>query len=130
MGSIVLSMLQQFLTTNESLSVDFAEALVLYEQELIEPPYFADNGYFGTPVLNFYDNFMEAGMLPLQYIKIRPDHHIRQIYANVIFPSSSDLHALYDETAEFFTSIENDNDIITLEASGSFTHGTLGLALA
>ena len=97
-----LYMLESLLPANNSM--DIRNVRQSYESTLSTPPYFASS-FPQMPVLNYYDNFMEPGALPLQYVKMPPDQHIQQLFTAVTLADSFDLDALYTDASQFFVSV-------------------------
>jgi len=100
--SLCLYMLHQIVPVNDSLKDELATARSAFDDVLIEPPALSDIGHLRVPVFNFYDNFMQPGALPLQFIKIRPEYHIPRYFAHTFIEDSKDLPSLYAETQRFF----------------------------
>jgi len=97
-----LIMLEALLPLNASTSLsslrqDFSESLPF-------PPYFADS-LPRLPVVNYYDNFMEPGALPLQYVDMPPDQHLPKLFTAVSLDDSFDLHELYEEASQLFVAV-------------------------
>ena len=98
-----LIMLEALLPLNASsalsrLRQEFAASLPL-------PPYFADS-LPRLPVVNYYDNFMEPGALPLQYVEMPPDQHLAaKLFTAVTLDDSFDLPELYQDASAFFVAV-------------------------
>jgi hypothetical protein len=102
-GAGVLRMLNSMLPPSFPIYDELTSARNAYEDVLALPPYFGESLPF-MPYVNYYDNFMAPGALPLQYVKRLPDEYIPQLYAKVSVANSGDLEVLYSEAAIFFTS--------------------------
>jgi len=94
-------MMESFIKSDDDLYSTLSTTRTLLEDSLPEVPYFYDIDL--VPILNYYDNFMQPGALPEQYIHVTPDKNIHQLYTYVIFELSSDLEELYSEASRFFS---------------------------
>jgi hypothetical protein len=92
-----------------------------------EPPYFL-NAWPGMPFLEIYNNYMQPGAMPLEYVHMPPDFHIPQIFAKVSFADGeggSDplwLSDLYGRASGYFSSASSTTTTTTtgsLEVSSS-----------
>jgi hypothetical protein len=115
--NVIMSMIQPFLQSDESLAAEFTAAHSTLYEVSPKPPYFYENiNIFNIPILNYYDKSMGPGAIPEQYIYVHPDHRIQQIYTNVVFQQSSDLDDLYTATAKFFSNSSNDTESPPIES--------------
>jgi hypothetical protein len=115
--NVIMSMIQPFLQSDESLAAEFTAAHSAHDEVAPKPPYFYENiNNLDIPVLNYYDKSMGPGAIPEQYIYVHPDHRIQQIYTNVAFQQSSDLDDLYTATAKFFSNSSNDTESPPIES--------------
>jgi len=115
--NVIMSMIQPFLQSDESLAAEFTAAHSAHDEVTPKPPYFyEDISKLAIPVLNYYDKSMGPGAIPEQYIYVPPDHRIQQIYTNVVFQQSSDLQDLYFATAKFFSNSSDDTESPSIES--------------
>ena len=103
-GSMALTMLEPFLKSDPALAADFSKAKALYQEAILEPSPFIDNGVIGMPVMSYYDSFMKPGAVPIQYVKVNPDFNIHQLYVNVSLACNSSCWTiLYPEMFAHFS---------------------------
>ena len=79
-----------------------------YRSFLPIPPYFAD-GMPAMPVFNYYSYAMGPEAIPLQYVKLTSGNHVLQVFNGNSLSDSSDLNALYKQSARLGFSTGEDN---------------------
>lgn len=113
-----LFMLEALLPPNSTITSQVTAARQDFENALYFPPYFADS-LPRLPVVNYYDNFMEPGAMPLQYVDMPPDQHIPILFQAVTLADSYDLDQLYTYASQYFTAVPTLNPATTLQPAFS-----------
>ncbi|CAB9525257.1 expressed unknown protein [Seminavis robusta] len=98
-----LSMIPMLLpVVSDDTFVDLVGVIDSLDRRTYRPSYFAQT-LPRLSVQNYYDNFMDPGALPLQYIKMQPDKYIPQFLTQTSFGRNRDLLSLYRTTYQFFS---------------------------
>lgn len=74
----------------------------LFNESRLEAPFYV-NKMPAMPAVQVFNKFMGSGAMPLEYVYFPPKEYIKQFFTRITFDDGSDLPALYDEAAKFFT---------------------------